>query len=194
MFFTLERRGPPVRAQADELPRGLPRLRVRSAAPTATCRCAWPSSASCRATSARGCCTGSCGSAPSPRTTRTSICTLDQVTDEVDVDLRGDRRALRALRIRPRCGSSSRPGPTSRIGTDEQWERAEGALREALASQGREYEVSPARAPSTGRRSTSTSPTRSAAPGSAAPASSTSSCPSASTSPTGRPTTPSTGR
>ena len=59
------------------------------------------------------------------------------------LDLRGDRRAVRAVRLRPRCGSSSRPGPTSRIGTDEQWERAEGALREALERQGREYEVSP---------------------------------------------------
>ena len=42
-----------------------------------------------------------------------------------------------------RRGSSSPPGPTSRIGTDEQWERAEGALREALERQGREYDVSP---------------------------------------------------
>ena len=33
--------------------------------------------------------------------------------------------------------------PDKYIGTDEQWERAEGALREALAIQGREYEVSP---------------------------------------------------
>jgi threonyl-tRNA synthetase len=33
--------------------------------------------------------------------------------------------------------------PDKSIGTDEQWERAEGSLREALERQGREYEVSP---------------------------------------------------
>ena len=33
--------------------------------------------------------------------------------------------------------------PEKSIGTDEQWARAEGALREALERQGREYELSP---------------------------------------------------
>ena len=33
--------------------------------------------------------------------------------------------------------------PDKSIGTDEQWEHAEGALREALERQGRDYEVSP---------------------------------------------------
>src|SRR4029077_10829787 len=33
--------------------------------------------------------------------------------------------------------------PEKSIGTDEQWQRAEHALREALARQGREYDVSP---------------------------------------------------
>ena len=33
--------------------------------------------------------------------------------------------------------------PEKSIGTDEQWEQAEGALREALERQGRDYEVSP---------------------------------------------------
>ena len=62
----------PLRAQADELPRRLPRLRAPSATPTATCRCGWPSSGSSRATSARACCTACCACAPSPRTTPTS--------------------------------------------------------------------------------------------------------------------------
>jgi len=35
------------------------------------------------------------------------------------------------------------------MGTEEQWERAEAALAEALRSQGREYELNPATAPST---------------------------------------------
>ena len=43
-----------------------------TATPTASCRCAWPSSAASPATSARASCTGCCGSAPSPRTTPTS--------------------------------------------------------------------------------------------------------------------------
>src|SRR5688500_10727032 len=33
--------------------------------------------------------------------------------------------------------------PEKSIGTDEQWQRAEGALREALERQGRDYDVSP---------------------------------------------------
>ena len=33
--------------------------------------------------------------------------------------------------------------PEKSIGTDEQWERAEAALREALERQGREYELNP---------------------------------------------------
>ena len=42
---------------------------------------------------------------------------------------------------RVRVELSTRPDKS--IGTDEQWQRAEGALREALERQGREYEVSP---------------------------------------------------
>ena len=41
-------------------------------------------------------------------------CTEEQIADEVAEHLRGDRRALRALRLRGRAGSSSRPGRRSR--------------------------------------------------------------------------------
>jgi threonyl-tRNA synthetase len=69
-------------------------------------------------------------------------CTLDQVTDEVDsicdaIDQLYARFGFDQVRVE----LSTRPDKS--IGTDEQWERAEGALREALAKQGREYEVSP---------------------------------------------------
>jgi threonyl-tRNA synthetase len=69
-------------------------------------------------------------------------CTLDQVTDEVDSICRAiDALYARFGFDRVRVELSTRP--ERHIGTDEQWERAEGALREALERQGRDYEVSP---------------------------------------------------
>jgi threonyl-tRNA synthetase len=69
-------------------------------------------------------------------------CSLDQVTDEVDaictaIDELYERFGFDEMRVE----LSTRPDKS--IGTDEQWERAEAALREALESQDREYEVSP---------------------------------------------------
>ena len=69
-------------------------------------------------------------------------CTLEQVTDEVDSICAGiDELYQRFGFDQVRVELSTRPKKS--IGSDEQWERAEGALREALESQGREYEVSP---------------------------------------------------
>jgi threonyl-tRNA synthetase len=69
-------------------------------------------------------------------------CTLDQVTDEVDsicnaIDELYERFGFDDVRVE----LSTRPEKS--IGADEQWERAEAALREALERQGRDYEVSP---------------------------------------------------
>src|SRR5213076_1694394 len=69
-------------------------------------------------------------------------CTPDQITDEVDsiceaIDELYSRFGFDEVRVE----LSTRPDKS--IGTDEQWERAEGALREALERQGREYDVSP---------------------------------------------------
>ena len=69
-------------------------------------------------------------------------CTLDQVTDEVDSICQAiDELYARFGFDQVRVELSTRPD--KHIGTDEQWERAEGALREALERQGRDYEVSP---------------------------------------------------
>jgi threonyl-tRNA synthetase len=70
------------------------------------------------------------------------FCTLDQVMDEVDsictaIDQLYERFGFEEIRVE----LSTRPDKS--IGTDEQWERAEDALREALKRQGREYDVSP---------------------------------------------------
>jgi threonyl-tRNA synthetase len=70
------------------------------------------------------------------------FCTLDQVTAEVDsiceaIDELYARFGFDDVRVE----LSTRPEKS--IGTDEQWERAEASLREALERQGREYEVSP---------------------------------------------------
>jgi threonyl-tRNA synthetase len=69
-------------------------------------------------------------------------CTLDQIADEVDsiceaIDELYARFGFDDVRVE----LSTRPEKS--IGTDEQWERAEGALREALERQQRDYEVSP---------------------------------------------------
>jgi threonyl-tRNA synthetase len=69
-------------------------------------------------------------------------CTLEQVADEVDsiceaVDELYARFGFDEFRVE----LSTRPDKS--IGTDEDWERAEASLREALSRQGRDYEVSP---------------------------------------------------
>jgi threonyl-tRNA synthetase len=70
------------------------------------------------------------------------FCTLDQVTDEVDsicsaIDELYERFGFEEVRVE----LSTRPDKS--IGTDEQWEQAEAALRQALERQGRDYDVSP---------------------------------------------------
>ncbi len=69
-------------------------------------------------------------------------CTLDQVPDEVDsiceaIDQLYSRFGFEDVRVE----LSTRPEKS--IGTDEQWEQAEDALREALERQDRDYDVSP---------------------------------------------------
>jgi threonyl-tRNA synthetase len=69
-------------------------------------------------------------------------CTLEQVTDEVDSVCAGiDELYARFGFEDVRVELSTRPDKS--IGTDEQWERAEASLQEALERQGRDYEVSP---------------------------------------------------
>jgi threonyl-tRNA synthetase len=69
-------------------------------------------------------------------------CTPEQVTDEVDSICQAiDELYARFGFDQVRVELSTRPD--KHIGTEEQWERAEGALREALERQGRAYEVSP---------------------------------------------------
>jgi threonyl-tRNA synthetase len=70
------------------------------------------------------------------------FCSLDQVTAEVDaicdaIDELYARFGFEQVRVE----LSTRPEKS--IGTDEEWERAEASLREALERQGREYELSP---------------------------------------------------
>ena len=70
------------------------------------------------------------------------FCTLDQVTDEVDSICEAiDELYARFGFDQVRVELSTRPDKS--IGTDEQWERAEASLREALERQGREYDVAP---------------------------------------------------
>ncbi len=70
------------------------------------------------------------------------FCTLDQVTDEVDSICEAiDELYARFGFDQVRVELSTRPDKS--IGTDEQWERAEASLGEALERQGREYDVAP---------------------------------------------------
>ena len=97
------------------------------------------------------------------------FCTEDQITDEVAsiceaIDELYARFGFDDVKVE----LSTRPEKS--MGTEEQWEKAEAALPRRWSARGASTSSTPATAPSTGRRSTSTSPTRSAAPGSAAPA------------------------
>ena len=68
------------------------------------------------------------------------FCTLEQVTDEVDSICEAiDELYARFGFDQVRVELSTRPEKS--IGTDEQWERAEASLRDALERQGREYDV-----------------------------------------------------
>ena len=131
-----------VRAEADELPRRLPGLRVRAAllprpaAPPGRVRPASP------ATSARACCTGCCGCARSPRTTPTSTARRSRSPTRWTRSARRSTSSTRAS-ASTTCGSSSRPGPRSRSAPTSSGSGPRRALREALERQGREYEVSP---------------------------------------------------
>jgi len=70
------------------------------------------------------------------------FCTLDQVTDEVDSICEAiDELYARFGFDQVRVELSTRPEKS--IGADEQWERAEASLREALERQGREYDEAP---------------------------------------------------
>jgi threonyl-tRNA synthetase len=69
-------------------------------------------------------------------------CTEEQITDEVaDICEAIDELYARFGFDEVRVELSTRPEKS--IGTDEQWERAEAALTEALDRQGREYELNP---------------------------------------------------
>jgi threonyl-tRNA synthetase len=70
------------------------------------------------------------------------FCTLDQVGDEVDAVCEAiDELYARFGFDQVRVELSTRPEKS--IGTDEQWDTAEGALRAALERQGRAYDLSP---------------------------------------------------
>ncbi len=70
------------------------------------------------------------------------FCTLDQVTDEIDSICESiDELYARFGFDRVQVKLASRPDKS--LGTDEQWERAEASLREALERQGRDYDEAP---------------------------------------------------
>ena len=105
------------------------------------------------------------------------FCTEEQIQDEVAA-LPGVRlRDLRRLRLRA-ARSSSRPAPTNRLGDDELWDHAEGALRAgAGARRARLHGQRGRRRVLRAEDRPARRPTRSAARGSSAPSSSTTRCP-----------------
>ena len=183
----------PLRAQADELPRRLPRVRLQ--APLLPRAAAAPGGVRRRlALRARGRPARPAAGARLHPGRRPRL--LHARPGARTRSTRSARRSTSSTRASAsrRCGSSSRPGRRSRSAPTSS---GSGRRRRcARRSSARVATTTSARGRgrSTGRRSTSTSPTRSVARGSSAPASSTSRCPSASSSPTRARTTPSTGR
>ena len=67
--------------------------------------------------------------------------TEDQIQDEIDGMIDFVRYLYDRFGVTPRAELSTRP--EKRLGTDEQWDRAEGALEQALQRHGMEYAISP---------------------------------------------------
>ena len=182
----------PLRAQADELPRGLPRVRVgapllpRAAAAAGRVR---PRVA----VRARGGAARAAAGAGVHPGRRARLLHPRPGHRRGRRDLRRDRRAVRAVRLRRGAGRA-RPGPRSRSGRTRSGSARSPPFARPSSARAASTRSARARGRSTDPRSTSTSPTRSADRGSAAPASSTSRCRSASSSPTRDPTTRRTGR
>ena len=142
MFFVAAARGRGADgAQADELPRPHAAVRLASCARTATCRSATRSRRPSTATSAAGRSTGSCASSTSPRTTRTSSSPRTRSRTRSTAMIDFVRYLYDRFGVTPRAELSTRP--EKRLGTDEQWDRAEGALEQALQRHGMEYVISP---------------------------------------------------
>jgi threonyl-tRNA synthetase len=69
------------------------------------------------------------------------FCAEDQIQDEIDGMIDFARYLYERFGLTPRAELSTRP--EKRLGTDEQWDRAEAALERALRRHGMEYVVSP---------------------------------------------------
>ena len=67
--------------------------------------------------------------------------TEDQIQDEIDGMIDFVRYLYERFGVTPRAELSTRP--EKRLGTDEQWDRAEAALEQALVRHDMEYEISP---------------------------------------------------
>ena len=67
--------------------------------------------------------------------------TEEQIQDEIDAMIDFARYLYDRFGVTPRAELSTRP--EKRLGTDEQWDRAEGALEAALVRHGLEYVISP---------------------------------------------------
>ena len=67
--------------------------------------------------------------------------TEEQIQDEIDGMIDFARALYGRFGVTPRAELSTRPD--KRLGTDEQWDRAEAALESALRRHGLEYEISP---------------------------------------------------
>ena len=86
-------------------------------------------------------CTACCGSAASPRTTATSTAPKEQLADEIASLLDFVLSVLRAFGFDDFTFNLSTKDPEKYVGTDEIWDEATEALREALDRHGLEYEV-----------------------------------------------------
>ncbi|MEZ5250359.1 MAG: threonine--tRNA ligase [Ilumatobacteraceae bacterium] len=83
-------------------------------------------------------------------------CTEDQAADEIASLLDFVMSVLRAFGFTDFTANLSTKDPQKYVGTDESWDRATEALRNALEKYGLAYEIKEVTPPSTARRSTST--------------------------------------
>ena len=138
MYFT-DVEGQSHGPEADELPGAHPALQERRAAPTATCRSATPSRASCTATSRAGTLHGLLRVRHITQDDAHIFCTEDQIEEEVVRCLEFGFAIYDRFGFEPRLELSTRP--EKRIGEESMWDRAEAALQNALDNRGLEYDL-----------------------------------------------------
>ena len=127
------------RAEADELPGAHAPLRLVASAPTATCRSATRRARPLHRNELAGALHGLLRVRHVTQDDAHIFCTDEQVAAEIDACIEYVKDLYAIFGVTPHAELSTRP--EERLGTDEEWDHAEGILRDALERHGIEYVI-----------------------------------------------------